>query len=124
MRRLAKSRYPVQNVKAGAQSPAPANDQNSISAAAKTASTAAASAATTTASAATTTVAASATTTASATATGTIFTRLGFIDGQCSAVMFLPVERGDRGLSFRIAPHLNESEALAPTRFTVTDDLG
>jgi hypothetical protein len=101
---------------------APANDQNSISAAAKTASTAAAASASTTTAA--TTVAASATTAATTAATRTIFSRLGFVDGQCSAVMFLPVEGRDRGLSLCIAAHLNESEALAPARFPVADNLG
>jgi hypothetical protein len=109
-----------------AETCAPADDQNSITAAAKSASTAAtASAAAATATAASTTtaaVAAAATTTASATtATGTVFAGLGFIDGQCAAIMFLTVELTDGRLGLRVAAHLNESEALAPARFTVAD---
>ena len=104
--------------------------EGSIAAAATAAATVATTAAT--ASAATTATAAavatSATTAAAVAATTAatraIFLGLGFVDGQCAAVVILTVERGDRGLRFLIRPHLDESEALAAAGITVGNDLG
>jgi hypothetical protein len=54
------------------------------------------------ASAATATLAAIASTAAESTATRTLLTRLGLVDGQCPAVVLLPIESSNGGLSFLI----------------------
>jgi hypothetical protein len=89
-------------------------------AAATTAATATVATATT---AAATTVA-TATTAATAAAARTVFTGLGFIDGQSAAFVHLAVERVDGGRGLIVAAHLNESETLAAAGFTVGNDFG
>jgi hypothetical protein len=100
----------------------------SISAAAAAATEPTASATATTTAAAVSTAAAvataSAATTTAATATGAVFAGLGFINGESAAVMFLAVQRGNGCRCFRIASHLNETEALAAAGFAVADDFG
>src|SRR4051812_24886281 len=92
------------------------------------ASTAAAAVAAATAASATAAAATAATITASAAtaaaAAGAIFARLGFIDGELPAVMFLAVEGCDRGLCLGIAAHLHKAEALAAAGVTVGDHFG
>jgi hypothetical protein len=99
-----------------------------VSTAGSTAATAAA--AVTTAATATTTAAAVATTatatttavttTAAATTTATAgFLRLGFIDGEDAAIVFLAVQGCNRGRGFGIAAHFHESETLAATGLAV-----
>src|SRR5262245_21976091 len=89
----------------------------SIAATAATAVAAASTAAATTPAVAT----AAATTTA---ATRALFARLGFVDGQRAAIVLLAVERGDRGLRFGVAAHLDKAEALAAAGLAIRDYLG
>src|SRR5256885_1410163 len=63
-------------------------------------------------------------TTAAATTTETAaagFARLGFVDGERAAVLFLAVERGDRGLRFLVRAHLHKPKALAAAGVAVCD---
>src|SRR5271165_2324417 len=50
--------------------------------------------------------------------------RLGFVDGQRSAVMLLAVERLNGGLGFLVAAHLDEAEPLGAAGVAILDDLG
>jgi hypothetical protein len=72
-------------------------------------------------------VAVSATATAaaavSATTTGAGGAGLGFVHGQCSAVVRLTVQGCDGCFRFRIRVHLDEPEPFAPTGAPVADDL-
>jgi hypothetical protein len=98
--------------------------------------TAAASAATATTSAVSTTtpttptaaaaISATATPTAAAAAaesTGPLFTRAGFVNGECPALVFLAVECRDGRGRFIIGVHFDKAEPLASTGFAVADDL-
>jgi hypothetical protein len=83
--------------------------------------------ATTTAVAATATAVATTTTPATATAevaARAVFTGLGFVDGQGSALVLLPVEGGNRCLGFFVAGHFDESETFAAAGVPIADDLG
>jgi hypothetical protein len=91
----------------------------STSAAAAAAAASAISAAAAAASAAVATAAA-----ASATSAGAIFTGLGYIDGQGSALMVLAVESGDRRLRLGLRGHLDESKALGAAGIAVGDHFG
>ena len=109
-------------IKSIARSPGDRSDpiNVSISTTAAATATAVAAAATTAAVAAAATAAPTATTAA---ATTTIFTRLGFVHGEPTPVVLLVVEALDRGLRLGFCVHLDESEALAPTRLAVLNDL-
>ncbi len=48
--------------------------------------------------------------TTAASAAVVVFTRVGFVDGQCASVNFLAVERRDGVLSFFFARHFDEME--------------
>jgi hypothetical protein len=114
-----------------------ADGNRSVPAAAATAAAATTVATTTTAPAAATTTteattatatttAATATTTAvptTATTTWAIFTRLGLVDGQGTAIVFLAIEGCDCGLGLIVGPHLDESKSLAAAGFPVADDF-
>src|SRR5207248_7346388 len=92
-------------------------------AASTTAAVATAAAATATAASAAAAIATTATASA-ATATRAILSRLGFVHGELTPIVFLAVKRRDRGLCFGIAAHLHKSETLAPAGVTIGDDLG
>ena len=85
---------------------------SAATAAATTAAVAAASSAASTPAAATATA---------ATAAATFLARLGFVDRQRAAIVFLAVESGDGGLRLLIAGHLNKAESLAAARVSVRD---
>jgi hypothetical protein len=86
-------------------------------AAATTAATVAAAAAT----AAATTVATTSAATTATPATTAIFARASFVDGERPAVVFGAVDASDRGLSFRVATHLDKAEAFAPAGVAIVD---
>src|SRR4051812_41653618 len=86
--------------------------------------TAAAKAAASTATAAVATTTAAATVSAAATTAGTaLFARTGFVDGECSAVVFLAIQRRDRGLGFVIGSHFDKAKAFASAGVAIVDDL-
>jgi hypothetical protein len=69
-----------------------------------------------------TTAAVSAATTA-ATATAAIFSRTSFIHGERTTFVLGFVQPGNGRLRFGVAFHLDETEAFAPTRFPVGNNL-
>ena len=70
------------------------------------------------------TTAAAAAATSTTAATRAIFSWAGFIDSQCSTVVFLGIEGINGGLSFGIASHFNEPEAFAAAAVAIRNDLG
>jgi hypothetical protein len=91
-----------------------------VTAAATTAAATATKAAATAAAATVSAAASAATATASA---GTLFARAGFVDGQCSAIVLLTVERRHRGGRFLVRGHFDKSEAFASAGVPIIDDL-
>lgn len=93
-------------------------------AAATTATVATATAAVSAATATATAAAKSTAATTAATTRATVFTRTGFVDGQGTAIVLLPVEGGNCGRSLGVVGHFHESKTLATPRVPVVDDLG
>ena len=59
---------------------------------------------------------------AKTTAAAAIFFRPRFVNGQITSIKFLPIQRIDGALGFRVARHLDESESLGPACIPIRDD--